>query len=87
MSNIEDKIKFSSYYKYQGIAPEGFILIPEEILEELENFDNWKEFKGDSYKWISEKSKVILKDRTRTSLDKDSYSGDDYGDVYGEYEY
>lgn len=87
MSNIEDKIKYSCYYKYQGIAPEGFILIPDEIIKELEDFDNWKEFKGDSYGWIERKSKTILKDRPQEPLHVDSDPADDYGDVYGEYEY
>jgi hypothetical protein len=47
MSNIEEKIKHSHYYKYQGIAPEGFVLIPEEALEQLKNFEIWKEWRHD----------------------------------------
>lgn len=46
MKNIEEKIKHSHYYKFQGIAPEGFLLIPEEALERLKDFDTWKEWKG-----------------------------------------
>jgi hypothetical protein len=46
--NIEEKIKHSHYYKFQGIAPEGFMLIPEEALERLKDFDTWKEWKHDS---------------------------------------
>lgn len=62
MSNIKDKIENSGYYKYQGIAPEGFILIPEGIIEELKDFENWKEFKSSGgYDWIEKKSKEILK--------------------------
>jgi hypothetical protein len=34
--------------KYEGIAPEGFILISEGALEELKVFDTWKEWKNDS---------------------------------------
>lgn len=44
---IKDKIKNSHYHKYDGIAPEGFILIPEQTLERLKDFDYWKEWKYD----------------------------------------
>jgi hypothetical protein len=37
-----------SMRKYEGIAPEGFILISEGALEELKVFDTWKEWKNDS---------------------------------------
>mgnify|MGYP003342580454 CR=1 FL=1 len=43
--NIEEKIKNSHYYKFQGIAPEGFVLVPEEVLAQLKDFDTWKEWK------------------------------------------
>jgi hypothetical protein len=46
--DIKEKIKDSHYYKFQGIAPEGFILIPEEVLEKLRDFDTWKEWKHDN---------------------------------------
>jgi hypothetical protein len=45
---IKEKIKNSHYYKFEGIAPEGFILIPEEVLEKLRDFDTWKEWKHDN---------------------------------------
>jgi len=57
---IKEQIKNSHYYKFRGIAPEGFILVPIEVIEMLKDFENWKEFKGDEY-WISKKSKEILK--------------------------
>ena len=44
---IKEKIKNSHYHKYDGIAPEGFILIPEQTLERLKDFDYWKEWKYD----------------------------------------
>lgn len=47
MKDIKEKIKYSHYYKFQGIAPEGFLLIPEEALERLKDFDTWKEWKHD----------------------------------------
>ena len=41
---IKEKIENSHYYKYDGIAPEGFILVPEQTLERLKDFDYWKEW-------------------------------------------
>jgi hypothetical protein len=32
--------------KYDGVAPDGFILISEGALEELKVFDIWKEWKN-----------------------------------------
>lgn len=31
--------------KFDGIAPEGFILVHENTLEDLKNFEVWKEWK------------------------------------------
>ena len=31
--------------KFDGIAPEGFVLIHEDALEELKDFEVWKEWK------------------------------------------
>lgn len=33
--------------KYEGIAPEGFVLVHEQTLEELKSFEVWKEWKHD----------------------------------------
>jgi len=33
--------------KYDGIAPDGFVLISEQVLEQLKIFDVWKEWKND----------------------------------------
>ena len=46
MSDIKFKIKNSHYFKFGGIAPDGFILIPEITLKRFEDFDNWKEWKS-----------------------------------------
>lgn len=46
MSDIKFKIKNSHYFKFSGIAPDGFILIPEITLKRFEDFDNWKEWKS-----------------------------------------
>jgi len=61
LADIEEKIENSGFHKYDGIAPEGFILIPEDIIDLLLDFDNWKEFKGDPKLWLEERSKEILK--------------------------
>jgi hypothetical protein len=34
--------------KYEGVAPEGFVLVHEKTLEELKIFDVWKEWKNDA---------------------------------------
>jgi hypothetical protein len=57
--NLQDKLKDAHYHKYAGIAPEGFVLIPEEVLEEIKDFDVWKEFISDE-KWVEKRSKQIL---------------------------
>ena len=44
--DIKEKIENSHYYKFQGVAPEGFVLIPEEVLEQLRDFDTWKDWKN-----------------------------------------
>jgi hypothetical protein len=61
--SISSKIKHANYYKYQGIAPEGFLLIPLGVIEKLQDFDEWKEFKSDPHGWIESKSKEELADK------------------------
>ena len=34
--------------KYDGLAPEGFVLVCEKTLEDLKNFDIWKNWKNGS---------------------------------------
>jgi len=34
--------------KYDGVAPDGFIMISEGALEELKVFDTWKEWKNNT---------------------------------------
>ena len=31
--------------RYQGVNPEGFVLVSEEALEKLKDFDTWKKWK------------------------------------------
>jgi hypothetical protein len=57
---VRQKIEDSKWGKYEGIAPDGFTLIPTELLEILKDFDEWKEFKNDP-NWIADKSKEIVK--------------------------
>lgn len=33
--------------KFDGIAPEGFVLVHETTLEQLKDFDTWKMWKND----------------------------------------
>lgn len=41
---IKERVSKSHYLKYTGVAPEGFLLIPCEVLDKLKEFDNWKEW-------------------------------------------
>jgi len=44
---IKEKIKNSHYHKFEGVAPEGFKLIPEQVLEELKKAHIWNEWRKD----------------------------------------
>lgn len=43
--------------RYQGCAPEGFLLIHEKTLEDLQDFDIWKKWKNNEIS-IKELNKV-----------------------------
>jgi hypothetical protein len=60
---IKDKIKKSHYLKLLGNIPEGFVMVHEQVIEDLKDFDNWKDFKINS-NYIEEKNieKVLSKD-------------------------
>jgi hypothetical protein len=60
---IKDKINKSHYYKFKGTIPEGFVLVHELVLEDLKDFDNWKDFKYDE-NYIENKTieKVLSED-------------------------
>ena len=34
--------------RYLGVAPEGFVLLHEKTIQDLENFEIWKEWKNDA---------------------------------------
>ena len=51
---IKDKIKKAHYLKLLGNIPEGFVMVHEQVIEDLKDFDNWKDFKYNS-NYIEEK--------------------------------
>ena len=57
--NKKREIKDSYFHKFEGIAPEGFLLVPEELFDLLKDFDNWKEFKH-NLEWVYDNSKKIV---------------------------
>ena len=60
---IKDKINKAHYLKLLGNIPEGFVMVHEQVIEDLKDFDNWKDFKYNS-NYIEEKNieKVLSKD-------------------------
>ena len=59
---IKEKIKDSHYYKFAGITPEGFVMIPEKTLERLKEFEFWKEWKNNEEILIEHSIKDTKKD-------------------------
>jgi hypothetical protein len=53
------EIKDSYFHKFEGTAPEGFLLVPEELFDLLKDFDTWKDFKYDP-NWVYDNSKKIV---------------------------
>jgi hypothetical protein len=60
------EIKDSYFHKFEGIAPEGFLLVPEELFDLLKDFDNWKEFKH-NLEWVYDNSKKIVVENSKKS--------------------
>jgi hypothetical protein len=56
--DIKESIQNYKYNKFDHLAPEGFVLIPEGMLEDLKEFDNWKEWKNnpDFHQILKEKN-------------------------------
>jgi len=56
--DIKELIQNYKYKKFDHLAPEGFVLIPEGMLEDLKEFDNWKEWKNnpDFHQILKEKN-------------------------------
>jgi hypothetical protein len=57
--DIKDKIKKANYYKLTGSIPEGFVMVHEKVIEDLKDFDNWKDFKYNST-YIQDKTMEIV---------------------------
>ncbi len=53
------------YNKFKGTSPEGFVLVPYEMLEELKNFETWVEFKNSDLGWMERKSAEIYSTRNQ----------------------
>ena len=48
MINIKEILeKEGEVRKFDGVAPEGFVLVHEKTLEELKDFEKWKSWKHD----------------------------------------
>jgi hypothetical protein len=48
MVNIKEILeKEGNVRKFDGVAPEGFVLVHEKTLEELKDFEKWKSWKHD----------------------------------------
>ena len=58
---VKEKLKDTNYYKFAGIAPDGFVLVPTEVIDILDDFEEWKDFKYRKLEWIEEKSKQVLR--------------------------
>jgi len=49
MIDIKKLIKEEGFIKkFEGCAPEGFILVHEKTLEDLKDFDIWKDWKNEN---------------------------------------
>jgi hypothetical protein len=59
---IKEKIKKSSYYKLTGNTPEGFVMVHQKVLEDLKDFDNWKNFKHSPNYIIEKNIDICLSD-------------------------
>ena len=46
--------------KYEGIAPEGFVLVHEKTIEDLKDFETWKSWKN---------NEISIKELNNTNLD------------------
>jgi hypothetical protein len=59
----------------------SLIIIPLELIEDLKDFDTWKEFKSDPDFLIKKGSKIINTNKKQTHFDDpwDNYSGTHFG--------
>ena len=62
MIDIKQAIKEKGLsIKFSGVAPEGFVLVHEETLENLKDFDVWKEWKNHN---------ISIEDLNKTNFEK-----------------
>jgi hypothetical protein len=62
MINIKEILeKEGEIRKFVGVSPEGFVLVHEKTLEELKDFDVWKDWKN-GLKSIEEMNKLNFQD-------------------------
>ena len=47
--------------RYSGIAPEGFILLTEEAMDKLRDFDTWKKWKNNEMFEIGKGFNITIK--------------------------
>jgi len=62
---MEFDLTHQEYNKFRGVSPEGMVLVPYELLEQLKNFDTWMEFKYSDTKWIERKSAELFSTRNQ----------------------
>lgn len=61
MTDIKKLIKEEGIIrKYDGVVPEGFILVHEKSIEQLKDFDVWKDWKNDIIT-LDELNKISLR--------------------------
>jgi hypothetical protein len=62
MINIKEILeKEGEIRKFVGVSPEGFVLVHEKTLEELKDFDVWRDWKN-GLKSIEEMNKLNFQD-------------------------
>lgn len=63
MIDINKIIREESHIrKFDGLVPEGFILIHEKTLEDLKDFEKWKDWKN-GFTSINDMNKINFQDK------------------------
>lgn len=61
-NNLKEYLEnFSGLHKFGGVAPEGFVIIHEKTLEDLQDFDIWKSWKNNEVSLFDLNKKNFLK--------------------------
>lgn len=63
------------------MSNKNVIIVPLELIEDLKDFETWKEFKGDPVFLIKKGSKIINTNKKQTYFNDpwDNYSGTHFG--------